>query len=96
MERGVRNPPTVPSAGRAGARVILADEDFLLGGRLNAETLEVGGQPGSAWAGAVAAELSSMPNVRVMPRTTVMGVFDHGVHAAVERVADHLPVPPEG
>ena len=34
------------TAGRAGARVILADEDFRLGGRLNAERLEVEGRPG--------------------------------------------------
>ncbi len=33
------------AAGRAGARVILADEDFRMGGRLNAETFEVDGMP---------------------------------------------------
>ncbi|MGB1732880.1 MAG: 2Fe-2S iron-sulfur cluster-binding protein, partial [Paracoccaceae bacterium] len=30
------------TAGRAGASVILADEDFRLGGRLNSETFEIG------------------------------------------------------
>jgi sarcosine oxidase subunit alpha len=40
------------TAGRAGARVILADEDFRMGGRLNAERLEVGGRPGPEWAAA--------------------------------------------
>ena len=39
------------TAGRAGARVILAEEDFLPGGRLNAERLEVGGQPGRGLGG---------------------------------------------
>ncbi len=34
------------TAGRAGARVVLADEDFRFGGRLNAETFEVGGKSG--------------------------------------------------
>jgi heterotetrameric sarcosine oxidase alpha subunit len=84
------------TAARAGARVILADEDFRWGGRLNAEAEEVGGQAGAEWAAAAAAELASMPGVRLLPRTTVMGAFDHGVFAAVERVADHLPVPPPG
>ena len=37
------------TAGRAGARVILADEDFRMGGRLNAETFEVGDQAGAEW-----------------------------------------------
>ena len=36
-----------------------------------------------------------MPDVRLFPRTTVFGVFDDGVYGAVERVNDHLPVPPE-
>ncbi len=84
------------TAGRAGARVILADEDFRMGGRLNAETLSVGGLTGPDWAGARSAELASLPNVRLMPRTTVIGAFDHGIYGAVERVSDHLPVPEQG
>ncbi|SEK28154.1 N-methylglutamate dehydrogenase subunit C [Roseovarius azorensis] len=84
------------TAGRAGARVILADEDFLLGGRLNTETISVGEQSGGDWAGTIVAELAQMPNVRVMMRTTVIGAFDHGIYGAVERVSDHLAVPPEG
>ncbi len=78
------------AAGCAGARVILADEDFRPGGRLLSETHAINDAPGSAWAGAAAAELASMPNVRVMSRTTVYGVFDHGVHGALERKTDHL------
>lgn len=78
------------AAGRSGARVILADEDFLPGGRLSAETHEVAGMPGHDWAAQTAAELAAMPNVRVMTRTTVVGAFDHGVFAALERCTDHL------
>lgn len=84
------------TAGRAGARVILADEDFRFGGRLNAETLEVGGQSGADWAASAVAELSALPNVRLMLRTTIVGAFDHGIYGAVERVSDHLPVPAKG
>ena len=79
------------AAGRAGARVILADEDFLMGGRLNAETYEIDDRAGSTWAKAVAAELRAMDNVQVMARTTVYGAFDHGIYGAVERLTDHLP-----
>lgn len=78
------------SAGRSGLDVILADEDFLLGGRLNAEQFEVGGQSGADWAAATVAELASLPNVRLMSRTSVIGAFDHGIYGAVERVTDHL------
>ena len=37
------------AAGRAGARVILADEDFRLGGRLLGERYEIDGKPGIEW-----------------------------------------------
>ena len=78
------------AAGRAGARVILADEDFRWGGRLSAETHGVEGRAGADWAEAAAAELAAMPDMRLMPRTTVHGAFDHGVFGALERRTDHL------
>ncbi|QJP14492.1 sarcosine oxidase subunit alpha family protein [Starkeya sp. ORNL1] len=81
------------TAARAGARVILADEDFLPGGRLNAEAREVGGEAGWGFAARITAELASMPNVRLMTRTTVFGVYDGGIYGALERVADHVAEP---
>ena len=84
------------TAGRAGARVILADEDFTFGGRLNAETLAIGSDSGADWAVKTAAELVTLPNVRLMSRTTILGAFDHGIYSAVERVSDHLAVPMDG
>ncbi len=81
------------TAGRAGADVILADEDFRMGGRLNSETFALGDHSGADWADATVAELAALPNVRLMARTTVIGAFDHGIYGAVERVSDHLPTP---
>ncbi len=80
-------------AGRSGADVILAEAEPVLGGRLLAETEEVDGQPGAGWALAVQDELAAMPNVRLMPRTTVTGVYDHGTYGALERVALHRAHP---
>ncbi len=82
------------SAARTGARVIVADEDFLLGGRCLAERRTIDGRPVADWAAQTLAELRSMPEVRLLPRTTVFGLYDDGVYGAVERVNDHLPVPP--
>ncbi len=82
------------TAGRSGARVVLVDEDFNLGGRLLTEDRSVGGQPASRLADTIARELASMPEVRVLTRTTLFGVYDGGDYAAVERVADHVAVPP--
>ncbi len=84
------------AAARAGADVILADEDNRLGGRLLAETEEVGGQPGHVWAEGVASELASLPNVRVMTRTTVTGAYDGGTFGALERVRHHVGLRGDG
>ncbi len=84
------------TAGRSGANVILADEDFTFGGRLNSETFGIGDDAGAVWAAGAVAELASLPNVRLMVRTTVIGAFDHGIYGAVERVSDHVAVPDAG
>ncbi|MDO9524521.1 MAG: sarcosine oxidase subunit alpha family protein [Gemmobacter sp.] len=76
-------------AARAGADVILADEDTRMGGRLLADQPEVDGQPGHLWAAGIVAELTALPNVRLMPRTSVTGAYDHGVYGALERVGLH-------
>ena len=83
------------AAARSGARVIVADEDFVLGGRCLADRRTIDGEPSTAWAAQVVAELRSMPDVRVLPRTTVFGSFDDGVYGAVEKANDHLAVPPQ-
>ncbi|WP_208349069.1 sarcosine oxidase subunit alpha family protein [Pseudaestuariivita rosea] len=81
------------TAGRAGARVILADEDSLMGGRLNSETYQIGDHTGQDWAAAAVSELTAMDNVRLMPRTTVTGAYDQGTYGALERVAHHIAKP---
>jgi len=83
------------AAGRAGARVILCEEDVSLGGRLLSDGGAVDGIAAVEWVAHAEAELRAMPDVRIMTRTTVTGAYDHGTHAALERVNDHVPTPPE-
>ena len=75
------------TAGRAGADVILADEDTAMGGRLLREREEIDGKPAVDWVAEALAELSAMKNVRLMTRTTVTGAYDQGTYGALERVA---------
>ncbi|HAJ83285.1 MAG TPA: sarcosine oxidase subunit alpha, partial [Rhodobacteraceae bacterium] len=84
------------TAGRAGAQVILADEDYTMGGRLNSERFSLTDQSGAEWAAKTVKELAELPNVRVMARTTILGAFDHGIYGALERVSDHLALPEAG
>ena len=86
---------TALAAARAGVRVILAEEDFRFGGRLLAERYDIDGRPALDWVNAAEAELESLPDCRIMRRTTVVGVYDGGTYAALERVNDHVSVPPE-
>ncbi len=81
------------AAAEAGADVILADEDGLMGGRLNGEAEEVGGEPGHLWAARAVDRLRGMGNVRLMSRTTVTGAYDQGTYGALERVGLHLGTP---
>ncbi len=78
------------TAGRSGKRVILADEDFLLGGRLLSDGLRIGACSGPEWVTETLEALESLPNVTVMARTTITGAFDGGTYGAHERVAEHL------
>ncbi|WP_372840229.1 2Fe-2S iron-sulfur cluster-binding protein [Phaeovulum sp.] len=75
------------TAARAGADVILADEGAAMGGRLLYEAEAVAGKPAAEWVAEVLEELAGWPNVRLLPRTTVTGQYDHGTFAAVERLA---------
>ena len=81
------------TAARSGTRVNLADESAALGGSLLNENEEIGGQSGKDWAAGVIAELVSMPNVTLMPRTTIFGWYDDNIFGAVERVNDHVLEP---
>jgi sarcosine oxidase subunit alpha len=84
------------AAARTGARVVLADEDSRMGGRLLLDRQEINGAPACLWAEQVLSELASHSEVTLLPRTTVFGVFDDGHYGALERVADHLAEPPPG
>ncbi|HET9390289.1 MAG TPA: sarcosine oxidase subunit alpha family protein [Steroidobacteraceae bacterium] len=93
------------AAARRGARVVLCEEDFLLGGRLNAERCSIDGSDAVDWVRRVEAELASFADVRILRRTSVFGLYDGtaGSHSAsgtrtfgaVERVSDHLQQPPQ-
>jgi len=79
------------AAARAGARVILADEQQELGGSLLSSTDQIDGEPASEWLYRTRQELENHPEVTLLPRSTVFGYYDHNFLAIAERRADHLP-----
>jgi sarcosine oxidase subunit alpha len=78
------------AAARSGARVILADERAEPGGSLHDTAATLDGAPAAEWAGRVAGELAGLPEVRLLPRTTVAGYYDQNYLIAVERRTSHL------
>ncbi len=81
------------AAGRAGARVMLVEQDTLLGGSLlSAAAIGLADD----WRRQRESELESLPNVEILRRTTAIGLYDGNSVALVER-RDHLrPDPAKG
>ncbi|MDP6705879.1 MAG: sarcosine oxidase subunit alpha family protein [Alphaproteobacteria bacterium] len=82
------------AAGRSGARVTLLDAQDDVGGALRGEREEIDGAPALDWVRSVVAELEDLPEVTLLRRTSAFGYYDDNVVGAVERVADHLALPP--
>ncbi|MEQ9812893.1 MAG: 2Fe-2S iron-sulfur cluster-binding protein, partial [Azospirillaceae bacterium] len=76
------------AAAAGGARVMLCEADTRLGGSLLGADASVDGQPGSVWVDSLAAELAALPEVTVLPRTTVFGAYDDNYLCAIEDVTD--------
>jgi len=74
------------TAAEAGLDVLLADEDTQIGGRLSFESETISGQPAIEWAEQILNDLKERPNVRIMSRTTVTGVYDQGTYGALETI----------
>ncbi len=77
-------------AGRSGARVILADEQQELGGSLLSVRARIDGASAWEWLESALSELRDLEEVRLLPRSTVFGYYDHNFLGALERVTDHL------
>lgn len=76
------------TASAAGLNVLLVEQDFEPGGDYLNQTSEESAEE-------LATRLAELNNagVRIMTRTTVFGLYDHGVAGLLERVTDHLAEP---
>src|SRR5258705_8077872 len=93
MGRGAAGLAAASAGGGGGARVAPAEQDALLGGSLLAEPLD---GPSARWLGDRLADLEALPNVRVMTRTTAIGLYDGNMVALVERRGHRRPDPAKG
>ena len=78
------------AAGRTGARVILVEQDNRLGGSLlSAPETQIEGAPSADWVREAEAELATLPEVKVLKRTTCFAYYDHNLLGLLEKVTDH-------
>jgi sarcosine oxidase, subunit alpha len=80
------------TAGLAGARVILVDDQREPGGSLLGCKAEIDGRPALLWVEKIEAELAEMPDVKILTRSTAFGYQDHNLVTVTQRLTDHLPV----
>ena len=88
---GVAGLAAAEAAAKAGARVIIADENPVFGGLADISGGAIDGLAQADWALAKARTLASAENVPVLNRTTVVGHWHHNFLMLFERVADHDP-----
>ena len=77
---------------KAGASVILVDENVAVGSSFMWTPSVAGGLHSLDWAMRQDKEIRSRANVRVLRRTTATGYYDDNVLTLVERVSEHLPI----
>ena len=82
------------SAAAAGAKVMLCDEQAEMGGSLLSEqTATIDGLPAADWIAKALTDLTALPNVTLLPRTTAFGWYPHNFLGLCERVTEHLAKP---
>jgi methylglutamate dehydrogenase subunit C len=81
------------AAAQAGARVMLVEQDFALGGSLLSTR---GDSPLEPWRCALESELQAFPNLSIGLRTTALGVYDGNTLALLERHDHARPDPTRG
>ncbi|MCZ6724387.1 MAG: sarcosine oxidase subunit alpha family protein, partial [Gammaproteobacteria bacterium] len=89
---GVAGLTAALAAGRAGARVLLVDEQSEFGGLTLASHASIDGESADDWIATAVSELQAMPEVILLTRSTVFGYHDQNFLTINQRLTDHLPV----
>ncbi len=80
------------AAGRAGARVILVDEQAEFGGLTLNSHAQIDGKSAADWIAATVAELQAMEEVKLLNRSTAYGYHDYNFLTVNQRLTDHLAI----
>ncbi|MGE3617453.1 MAG: 2Fe-2S iron-sulfur cluster-binding protein, partial [Gemmatimonadales bacterium] len=73
------------AAGRTGRRVLLVEQDFVLGGGLRRDPEPIDAIAADRWIAAAAAELAALPEATMLRRTTAVTMLDGNGLILVQR-----------
>ena len=79
-------------AGRAGARVILVDQNSEAGGHLLHLKIQINDNPGLNWVSKVVEEIAKMPNVVHMQNSTAWAYREHNLVIVNQREINDSPI----
>ena len=74
------------AAAQLGVRVMIADEQTEFGGWLLSSSAKIGDGSPARWVERAVASLRAQPNVVILTRTTVFGLYDHSLAMGCERL----------
>lgn len=83
------------AAARSGTRVIVADEQSEFGGSLLWAPARINDAPAAAWLEQTLQALAACPEARLLPRSAVLGYYDHNFLTVLER-CEEQPAPSPG
>ena len=83
------------AAANSGARVVVCDEGPWLGASLIGAAATIDGASADEWTVATTGTLTMNPEVTLLSCTTAFGYYDGNLVGMLERVTDHIAVPPE-
>jgi sarcosine oxidase subunit alpha len=89
---GVAGLTAALAAGRAGARVLLVDEQSEFGGLTLASHASIDDRSASDWIASTVTELELLPEVTLMSRSTAFGYHDSNFLTIDQHLTDHLPI----
>jgi sarcosine oxidase subunit alpha len=75
------------AAASSGARVILVEQDFAIGGSLLWDDARIDGLSSRQWLALAEQQIRRNPEARILSATTAIGYFDHNEIVLVERLA---------
>ncbi|WP_420863818.1 sarcosine oxidase subunit alpha family protein [Algirhabdus cladophorae] len=91
---GVAGLQAALTAGAAGVKVLLLEQEAHWGGRTPVDGGEIDGVGAEVWIKNALQALENMPNVTLRSRCMGAGVYDHGYVLGYERLTDHAPDQP--